>query len=109
MKFCSVYNHSIIYYITIIVGISSIGLAASTGFLALLLSVSIVGFSTVIRILLKQKRAKTPHHMTSEGVTSKVRSQSPVYDETVPVHPSSCVVIDTKQNVAYSSTIKALV
>ena len=82
-----------------------IGLAASTAFLAILLSVSIVGFSTVISILLKQKRAKTPDHVILEGVTSRVRLQSAMYDETVPVHPSSCVAIDTKQNIAYNSAL----
>ena len=66
-------------------------------------------FSTVIIMLLKRKRTKALEPVTSVvGVTSRVRLQSPVYDEMVSVHPSSRVAIDTKQNIAYSSALKHL-
>ena len=85
--------------------IGCIGLVVSTGALAILLSLCIVIFSTVmIIVLLKwRKRAKALPPVTSERVTS--RSQSPVYEMMSVVHPSA---IGTKQNIAsaYSGALK---
>ena len=85
------------------------GLVASTGLLAILLSVCVAVFTTVIIVLIK-RRTKLNIPETLEGVeTSENRPQSPVYDEMIPdpesVHPSSVVAIDTKQNIAYAMAV----
>ena len=102
------YVHNIYHYI-INVCLGCTGLAASTGALAILLSLCIGMFSAVLILLVKLRKGVKPLlPVTSEGVmTGRGKSQSPVYDEMVSmIHPSSCVAIGTKPNIAYSSTIK---
>ena len=86
------------------------GLAASTGALAILLSLCIGVFSTVtiLNFVLKQRKGvklnPLPLATLEGGETGRDKFQSPEYDEILSViHPSPCVTIE---NIAYSSAIK---